>query len=130
MVKPVQWPRGSQRELLRLVDARRGPESLLIKDNKEAIRNLRDSLINSLDASGIKKYDFGDGRNALPMTEIRRTIDSLWSDRLAKFTSSDIDVFYREGSIALDWDKLVSRSGRPSLSCKDQGPQSVKNGTG
>ncbi|KAJ9607574.1 hypothetical protein H2200_007652 [Cladophialophora chaetospira] len=104
--KSAEWPPGSQRALLDWVDVHKGPNGELVKDNKEAIRELRDYLVDSLDSSGEKRYHFGTSKNALPMTEIRRKLDSLWSNRLSKFKSSGIEVFYTEGSLALDWNKL------------------------
>ena len=93
MVKNLTWPQGSQRELLEWVDARRGPQSPLITNEKEAIRSLTELLDTN--------HEFGKKR--LPTAEVRRKLDSFWTHRLLpQFSSAKIDVFYREGSNALN----------------------------
>ena len=100
--KSFEWPQGSQREILEWINEHKGHESELIMDEKEALRHLRNSLEGT--HGGVKKYDFG--RKQLSMAEVRRKIDSLWADRLAKFQSDRIRIFYEEGSAVLDWEKL------------------------
>lgn len=105
MVKPsssIDWPANSQRSLVEWVDEHGGPQSDLILDNKKAIRDLRDHLVNHR-----HNYDFG--KKGLPMAEVRRKLEALWKDRLSKHKTAPIDVFYNEGSIALDWHKLDTR---------------------
>lgn len=95
----IVWPAKSQRSLVEWVDEHCGPESDLRLDNKKAIRDLREYLFKHR-----HNYDFG--KKGLSMAEVRRKLEALWEYRLDEHKTASMDVFYNEGSKALNWYKL------------------------
>ncbi|KIW31693.1 hypothetical protein, variant 3 [Cladophialophora immunda] len=102
MVRSINWPPLAQRALLEWIDDHKGPQSALIQNYKQAIAELTKSL----------RTQFGDNASfskGLVLSQVEQRINYLWKDRLNSFQSSALETFYRDGTLALDWDKLGHR---------------------
>ncbi|KAJ9607570.1 hypothetical protein H2200_007648 [Cladophialophora chaetospira] len=104
MVQSAVWPEESVRELVDWVEDHKGPESQLIKNNKEALRTIKNYL--TIGREGRESYDFGLGKKELPMTAVRRKLEEIWELRLESLKSSNIGTFYLHGTNVLDWEKV------------------------
>ena len=63
------------RELIEWVENHKGPDSQLIKNNKEALRTIKHRL--TIERQGKELYDFGLGKRELPMTAVRRKLEEM-----------------------------------------------------
>jgi hypothetical protein len=105
MVKSNHWPPQAQRSLLKWLDDHKGPQSPLIQDPKEGLRQLKDDLVNELKEQSIAFT------KRPSLAQIERKLKSLWADRLGSLNlqSSDIQVLYEQGLVTLDWNKLAHK---------------------
>ena len=102
MAKAFKWTAEAQKTLLRFLDTQKESHIVPEKGNKKAINKLKNSIRS--------QFEVGSPTEPVPTpTEIEQRLKWIWRDRLPCFKSSSFEVFYREGTLALDWDKLRSK---------------------